>query len=355
MHRMDKWAEDEGLRSPWQFSFRRDRGTVEAAFVLRHVIGQSRHMGKPMFAAFIDFKKAYDRVDRTLLWQCLRSLGVPPHGACINTLQSMYALVELRIRTQGQLGPPFHSTSGVKQGDPLSPLLFGLLIDRFQDFMNIRTWEHGNRPGVTVGGEIVSAILYADDLVLMANSPTELTQLLRALDDFSAAIGLHVNTDKSEVVIFNRTLCDTQPAHARRWRIAGALLPVKEEFSYLGIHVRDTTMTRCMRKAMMHAVTKGRAALFTMMAQARSIRIANPHLLGRLFDAIVEPVMSYGVEVWGPESLAWCKGNVGKGEAETVQRLFMRMVLGVGKATPIATMMKDMGRQPIMIRWLRRV
>ena len=131
LHRLDNWAEDYGLRAAGQSGFRLKRGTADATFVLNHLIDKYHFHKKPLYVTFVDFKKAYDWIDRGLLWECLSKLGV--HGACLDALKSMYTDVNLQVRLNGQLGSPFNSKMGVKQGDPLSPLLFGLLIARIDE------------------------------------------------------------------------------------------------------------------------------------------------------------------------------------------------------------------------------
>jgi hypothetical protein len=68
---------------------------------------------KPLYCAFVDFSKAYDRVDRALLWQVLE--GMDLHGQALTTLQQMYEGVQLRVRLVGDLSEPFPSTVGVRQ------------------------------------------------------------------------------------------------------------------------------------------------------------------------------------------------------------------------------------------------
>ena len=118
------------MRAAGQFGFRKERGTSDASFLLNHLIDQHRARGQPLYVAFIDFKKAYDWVDRDLLWDCLGRLGIT--DPLLSVLRSMYSNVRLQVRMHGSLGTSFPSVVGVKQGDPLSPLLFGLLIDRIR-------------------------------------------------------------------------------------------------------------------------------------------------------------------------------------------------------------------------------
>ena len=68
--RLDKWAERRGFRAKGQAGFRAGRGTPYNLFVLRHMLDSAAARKHPLFCAFIDFSKAYDRVDRSLMASC---------------------------------------------------------------------------------------------------------------------------------------------------------------------------------------------------------------------------------------------------------------------------------------------
>jgi hypothetical protein len=102
-------------------------------------------------------------------------------------------------------------------------------------------------------------------------------------------------------------------------------------------------------------LAKGRAAMGAMMQRCKALRIYNPHIMLRLFDALVMPIISYGCEVWGPDVIAHYKWNMLNGEVELLHRSFMRMVVGTCKATPIPSMMRLLDRQPVMMHWIQRI
>jgi hypothetical protein len=109
----------------------------------------------------VDLNKAYDKVRRDLMIQRLAGLGV--HGHMLQAIVEIYWYVPLRPKLSGAYGPSTDSTCGVKQGDPLSPLIFGLFIGEFE------TWLRERLPtaGAQMGSKLVQMLLYADDVVLL--------------------------------------------------------------------------------------------------------------------------------------------------------------------------------------------
>ena len=115
----------------------------------------------------------------------------------------MYNNVNIRVRVGGKLGDVFSSLLGVKQGDALSPLLFGLFIDRFEKYID----EEYPNLGVQLKDQLIRVLLYADDLVLLAESPIDLQLMLNALSKFSTLNSLTVNTTLGHPTFYSKG-CD---------------------------------------------------------------------------------------------------------------------------------------------------
>ena len=151
-----------------------------------------------MYTYFLDLKGAYDRVPKPLLWQALQRLGV--HGPMLAAVQSLYKDSGLTININGRSGKTVQSHTGVKQGCPLSPTLFGLYIDGMHRFLM------SSGPidvPVLSSGVQVPDLAYADDVTLMASSPQGLQQLLDLVCEFCALVGMIVSVAKTKVMLFN--------------------------------------------------------------------------------------------------------------------------------------------------------
>ena len=346
--RIDKWAESAGLRARGQAGFRAGRGTTEHMFVLRHLMDSARARKQPLYCAFIDFSKAYDRVDRQLLLRILRGCGL--HGRALHALASMIEVTRMQVRAQGELGTPFDSTAGVRQGCPTSPVLFGILIDRLESFLERLCAQHGVH---CASGSLLRALLYADDVVLTASSADGLQAMLDALQIFCKANSMFVNESKSEVVIFRGE--DPCPGARVGFTYNGASLPIKDGYLYLGLWFRDGKTWR-LKKALDGAVDKARRAMFGMFSRCYAMRLRNVNLQCHLFDSLVRPLLCYGCDVWAVDWVSeLCRsGNFASGKAEDeVHKPFLRQSLGVCKSTTVAVMYEDLGRYPITMFWLR--
>jgi len=170
--RLSKACDTLNLRAPTQCGFRRGLGTTSAIFALNHVIQSAcspRSQGGknvPLYVIFVDFKKAFDSVCRSLLWKRLESLGIK--GRILKALQGIYDNTKFQIKLGGKISKGCVVTvTGVKQGCPLSPTLFGLFIEELHEFLKSEC------PSISVCilEEIeLKELLYADDVQMMALS-----------------------------------------------------------------------------------------------------------------------------------------------------------------------------------------
>ena len=165
------------------------RGCIEHIVTLRLLFDYSKRKRKPLFVAFIDFSKAYDRVPRKYLLELLKRLGC---GVVM-----LAALISLYSLTQFMLGfTVITATLGVKQGSPTSCFLFTLFVDEFVRLVKSRCDVDGFL-------QWLHLLVLMDDTVLFATTRQGLVDKLNLLTEWCDRSGMVINQDKTEFMALN--------------------------------------------------------------------------------------------------------------------------------------------------------
>ena len=153
------------------------------------------------------------------------------YGIGDGLLQALYDDHKVYVRVSDGLLQPISTTIGLKQGCGISPLLFNLFIDDITKIFD-KTCDP-----VQLGGEDLSCLLWADDLVLLSESPEGLQNSINKTQKFYSDIGLQMNTKKTKVMVFNqRGLKLTK----NRFFAGTTELDVVDEYQYLGIKFKPS-------------------------------------------------------------------------------------------------------------------
>ena len=145
---------------------------------------------------FVDLQKAYDTVDRTLLWQVLTRIGVSPQ--MIAVIQQFHDGLRACVRPNGLCLDWFEVEQGLRQGCVLSPLLFNIffaavlnvVLQRFSEKPAILAeLVHLKEPSTSMGPEpamdyvrrAVWGMLYADDACIVSRSPQGLAKMMKVI------------------------------------------------------------------------------------------------------------------------------------------------------------------------------
>ena len=126
IHKRLSNALDETLRTE-QAGFRKGRSCSDHIFTLRQILEQSHEFNSPIYANFVDFRKAFDSIHRDSLYKILQHYGVP--DKLVNIIKLLYTDFSAQVLCEGELTEAFQVKTGVKQGYVLSPFLFLLGID----------------------------------------------------------------------------------------------------------------------------------------------------------------------------------------------------------------------------------
>jgi hypothetical protein len=125
--RMKREIEEKGVLPDSQAGFRKGRGTVDNVYILDHLArNELRKKGGRMYALFIDFKAAFDKVDRVKMFECMKERGISEW--LVRKVEEIYARTRNKVKVGEKVGEWFETTKGVRQGCPLSPLLFTIYV-----------------------------------------------------------------------------------------------------------------------------------------------------------------------------------------------------------------------------------
>ena len=346
------------MRAADEFGFRINGSTTQGAFVLRTRPEQQRQQRRQLWACFVDFKQAYDRVPRQRLWQKLADRGVNP--GWLEAAQALYADVPMSVRTSAGLSACFQSQVGLKQGCPLSPTLFGLYIDDFEAAVlaAVQRGEQLDLPSLLGSDSPLPPLLYADDMVLLSTSAAGLQRQLQLLEQYCRQWGLTVNTVKTKAMLLSgadKQAAAQRTVEAAQLSFGGQQLEAVPSFKYLGITFHSTT---CLAGAAAPPRTQlARWAMHNCRARCAELGIESTAVQLRLFSIMVDSVLSYGAEIWGVQLAAKaatsssCNTN---SAAEQLQLGYLRQLLGVRQSTPNAVVLAETGEAPLWQRWLRR-
>jgi hypothetical protein len=125
--RMKREIEEKGVLPDSQAGFRKGRGTVDNVYILDHLArNELRKKGGRMCALFLDFKAAFDKVDRVKMFECMRERGISEW--LVRKVEEIYARTRNKVKVGEKEGEWFETTKGVRQGCPLSPLLSTIYV-----------------------------------------------------------------------------------------------------------------------------------------------------------------------------------------------------------------------------------
>ena len=167
-------------------------------YIINEIIEDAKKNNKEIYCAFLDIEKAYDTVDREILWEILEKIGLTEHIRKI--IKSMYRCTVATYNWNGIEIKGVKSSRGLRQGCTLFPLLFTLVMEEFTQ--RIKDKEIG----IKIGEEILSLLLFADDVVLMAENKEQLQTLLNEASTFSKDTQMKFGIEKCKIMTINKDI-----------------------------------------------------------------------------------------------------------------------------------------------------
>jgi len=277
--RLSSYAENNDLLPKFQFGFRSNRSTTAAASLLYEVAYSRLENRKRTYVAFVDFKKAFDRVRRPLLFQKLQLLGVPLRFCQI--LDFIFKSTKYFIKSGDFFTNHFHSNIGVPQGDPISPILFNLFISDLP-----LSLTHG---GVYLNGIQINYIQYADDLCLLGNSAEDLQHGLNDLKQYCDKNFIEINTTKTKIQIYHRGRLPPCEFHLNE-----EIIEIVNDFCYLGFNL-SVQLSFSQHGRNINSKARAKCGLLFTKLPLQNLPL---DIVLELFKVFILPSYSYGLALW---------------------------------------------------------
>ena len=316
--RLSEYCERLGVLPEEQSGFRSNRSTTDVMFVIRRLQELARRKWIPLYVCFIGLTKAYDSVDRTLLWTVLARFGVSQ--IMISVIRQFHDGMRAFVRLDDRVCSRWFAVEqGLRQGCVLAPLLFNVL---FAVFINLASTcfkadkgiimdalihlrkERGarGRGEAAVGDSVLATplwgMLYADDAGVVPQSPELLRKMMGVIVVVCAALGLTVSEAKTEIMCL-RAKGIPESTTTFSVEAAGQVYNQTNEFVYLGGNANQNTnlsieVDRRVRNAWCN-FRKYTLELYDRPSAPLELKI-------RMLRAEVLETMLYGCVTWSPRA-----------------------------------------------------
>ena len=288
---LNAWAENKHILAKNQTGFIRKVGTTTNIMALSFLIDQTREKGLQLHLCFVDYKSAFDKVQRGVLWDKLKSYEIPE--VLLKGILLLYTNTWVRVR----LGSGFsvsrkvYTVKGVKQGCVLAPFLFNIYLADLSKNLNK---EESHSP--KIGAHRVSNLMYADDVVLLSYTKIGLQRLIDGVEKYSERHALVINRSKTKLMTIGGLTKSKQI-----WFLKGKPLEKVLEYRYLGV-IYDVK-TRF--KPHNEALRRKASALCIAFCKLRH-RVVGPSLepFLKIIEAKLAPSLSYGAEALREKNVA---------------------------------------------------
>ena len=295
----------ESIIPETQCGFRPGRGTTDMIFSARQVQEKCREQGRDLCLAFIDLTKAFDSVNREVLWACLARLGCPPK--CVNITRQLHEGMKGCVLYDGEQSGSFNINTGVKQGSVIAPTLFSMFL---AVFISLAAVDQAN--GVDIiyrtDGELFNMrrlkaktkvkatsivdLQYADDCAIAAHTEADLQNTIDAFSEAYKLLGLTVNVKKTKVLFQPAQLLT---ATAPNIDIEGTTLENVDHFAYLGSYLSKSANIDVEIQHRIRCACFSYGRLKDRVFSERGFRTATKILV---YKAVILTTVLYGCETW---------------------------------------------------------
>ena len=263
------------------FGFRQGKSSAEAIHIIRRIQEKAEVGHSPCHLLLLDWAKAFDRVRIPKLLEALRRHGIAEE--LVEAVHSLYQNHKFRVSENGYTSAAYSQERGIRQGCPLSPFLFVILMSALLWDADHDPDRHSHRDKLKrqLG---FSDLCYADDTVIFGASHLEVQESLRAIERNAVNYGMSLNKSKCiHIAMYSR---------ARIKFMDETVVPQADEATYLGANINAAMDPRLEvhQRIQRCSVIWKKLGLFWKHADA------SPKFKLLVHNAIIRGILMYGME-----------------------------------------------------------
>jgi len=289
-------------------------------------------------------------VPRERIWKRMKALGIG--GSILQAVHRLYEHPFSVVKLNGVVSQTRIVThTGVKQGCPLSPLLFGLFIEELSAQLDRRAIELDL--GVKVGERTISNAFYADDATLISPTMDGAQGLMSIVESFSDDACMQVNVPKTEQVVFKCKRA-TNPYIAQapfnELRYKGETVKASLKFKYLGLYI--SAEEPWFTEGAEQMAASAYRALWAAWTKIQKLQVKKLKLKIDILESLATPIALYGCQVWGVDYLNCSNEDCIFGNpAQQVIFTFLRLITGGHRTVSRWNLLKECGMMPIQVKF----
>ena len=323
-NRLLNWSKTHNVITDAQFGFKFGFSTNDAICILHSLVHKTLSQKRRSYIVVSLITVKHLLVFRILI--CGLNLHIMVY--VVNVIYSLYQNVKSCVKLTGVTSDFFRIFIGLMQGESLSPFLFSLFTNDLEN-----SFSSASCQGYELGMLNIFLLMYADDTVLISESPEDLQCMLDCLELYTTTWKLNVNIQKTKIMVFRSGARQTE----KIWFYNGVEVDQVNCFCYLGLNLNYNGSFVQTQKVQSQ---KGRKVKASLCNKVKNLHLNIVTSLS-LFDSYVDPVLNYGSEVW-----AFCTGQ----DVEKVHTDYLRFVLRVFKHSSNVTLYSETGRFPLILK-----
>jgi len=261
-----------------QFGFKKNLGCSHAIFSVRSTVDYFVSRNSTVNICSLDVAKAFDRINHFTLFLQLMKKSVPVN--IVIMLASWYTNSTGIVNWNGALSPSYHLSAGVRQGEVISPVIFANYVDGMISAIQFKGL------GCHIGLKCMGIFMYADDLILVSGSVSDLQYMIDSCIEELHNLDLLINAKKSSCLRIGKSY----KSFCTPLTINGTAIPWTDQITYLGVTIDSSVKFSLNFKSNRSKFYRSFNALYGRIAKA------NEYLIVSLVRSFCIPVVMHSLD-----------------------------------------------------------